>query len=146
MSHWTYLKLYLTHKWLVFLWCVRLGVPWRGILHDISKLLPSEWIPLSRRFGGGGGDIADVDRAHVLHRNRNGHMYQHWCLKEDDGKWVFLEIPEPYLKEMIADWIVKAGSPRQALDWILSHEDVWVSINGKSLTSIIRHLLVLSYE
>ena len=40
------------HKWRVFLECCRLGIPWLGITHDLSKFLPGEFIAYANyRYG-----------------------------------------------------------------------------------------------
>ena len=31
------------HKWEVFKLCCRIGIPWRGLLHDLSKYSPTEF-------------------------------------------------------------------------------------------------------
>lgn len=31
------------HKWLVMKHCFRLGLYWRGLTHDLSKYMPSEF-------------------------------------------------------------------------------------------------------
>jgi len=45
-----YLSYILRHKWFVFVECLRLGIPWRGLVHDLSKLTPSEFGPYMRYF------------------------------------------------------------------------------------------------
>ena len=50
--YWKYLKAVLKHKWFVFIECRKLGIPWLGVIHDLSKFLPSEFIPYARYFYG----------------------------------------------------------------------------------------------
>ena len=45
-----YFRSVLRHKWFVFLECCKLGIPWLGVIHDLSKFLPSEFIPYARWF------------------------------------------------------------------------------------------------
>ena len=40
-----HLKTVFTHKYWVFKYCCKCGMPIRGLLHDMSKLSPSELIP-----------------------------------------------------------------------------------------------------
>ena len=47
-----YLRRVLRHKWYVFRECCRLGIPFLGLVHDSSKLLPSEFFPYARWFYG----------------------------------------------------------------------------------------------
>ena len=103
--------------------CFRVGLIWRGILHDLSKFLPNEIIPYANFFYGKKGsdikkgrdktgyykptDTGDkaFDFAWLLHQKRNRHHWQWWILPEDNGKIKVLPIEEPYLTEMICDWI-----------------------------------------
>lgn len=88
--YWTYLKYVIRHKYYVFIACRALGVPlWQALIHDWSKLLPSEFIPYARYFYGFRGmkdakTKAAFDRAWLLHQNRNPHHWQYWLLQEDD--------------------------------------------------------------
>jgi len=114
-----YLSYVVRHKWFVFLEAVRLGIPWLGLVHDMSKLLPAEWGPYQRFFYGkrakprrdGTGyfsptDTGDAafDFAWLLHQKRNRHHWQWWLLPEDDGGTKVLEMPMRYRLEMLADW------------------------------------------
>lgn len=45
-----YLKYIARHKWYVLIECLRRGIFWRGVIHDISKLLPDEFFPYMNFF------------------------------------------------------------------------------------------------
>lgn len=122
-----YLKYLIIHKWYVLIECFKMGLYWRGIVHDMSKFLPSEFLPYMRYFYGDyksiqgyHGDMRskildtgmysekiqeDFDKAWLYHQRKNRHHYQYWLLKEDGGKRKVIEMPDKYRKEMIADWI-----------------------------------------
>jgi len=51
-ANWQYLKKLLRHKWFTFLECRKLGIPWRGLVHDWTKFLPDEFRPYARWFYG----------------------------------------------------------------------------------------------
>lgn len=120
MKHLKYAQYIFWHKWYVAVECFKRGLYWRGIVHDWSKLLPSEWVPYANFFYGEGakpvrdktgyykptdtGDAA-FDFAWLLHQKRNKHHWQWWILPEDNGGVKILPIEEPYLTEMICDWI-----------------------------------------
>lgn len=121
MIYLRYLKYLLRHKWFVLLECLKFCEPWVGLLHDMSKFKPSEFIPYARYFYGQGnnikrgrdktgywkpGDTGDVafDRAWLYHQHRNPHHWQYWVLTQDDGPPLVLEMPDRYMYEMIADW------------------------------------------
>lgn len=137
-----YLSYVLQHKWFVFLQCCKFGIPWLGILHDLSKFLPSEFIPYARYFHNPDGsprqirdntgyykptDTGDTafDFAWLLHQKRNRHHWQWWLLPEDGGGTKVLPIPEKYRLEMLADWS-GAGRAQGAPDiaaWYTKNKD-----------------------
>lgn len=116
-----YLRYVIRHKYYVFQAACRLGIPWRGLTHDLSKFRPSEFIPYARYFyeadgsprrrrdktgyyqAARSGDDA-FDRAWLLHQHRNPHHWQYWMLPLDDGGVRSLPMPQEYVREMVADW------------------------------------------
>ena len=40
------------HKWVVFKLCCKIGVPWRGLVHDLSKFSPTEFSESVKYFNG----------------------------------------------------------------------------------------------
>ena len=102
-----YLKYIFRHKWFVFLECYRLGIIWRGIWHDMSKFLPSEFFAYREYFYGNpdAKETEAFDFAWHWHIRRNKHHWQWWILKFDNGGLKIFEMPVQYRKEMIADWI-----------------------------------------
>lgn len=116
-----YLSYVLRHKWFVFLECCKLGISWRGVVHDLTKFLPSEFFPYANHFAGGirrGRDKTgyykptdtgdpEFDFAWFLHQKRNPHHWQYWIQPDDadaERSLVVLEIPMDVRKEMVADW------------------------------------------
>lgn len=107
-QHWQYLKYVLRHKWYVFLYCLEYGLVWRGIKHDWSKFLPSEWFPYVAYFYGkkvphpttqvvSKGEFqplmltpdkvqASFDRAWNHHQKANSHHWQYWLLSPDKAR------------------------------------------------------------
>jgi hypothetical protein len=105
MIYLKYLKSVLRHKWFVFIEACKLGVPLLGLLHDLSKFLPDEFIPYARYFYGEypvreskeyyiarNNNVflltkEDVERAFNLawlkHQRRNKHHWQWWFLMND---------------------------------------------------------------
>lgn len=100
--YWNYLKYVLKHKWFVFIECLKIIQPWHGIVHDLSKFLPSEFIPYARWFYGKGDDKdkESFDVAWCLHQHRNKHHWDYWIMS--NGKPV--PMPSKYVMQMIADW------------------------------------------
>jgi hypothetical protein len=120
-AHIRYASYIFRHKWYVFREACALGVPVLGILHDLSKVRPSEWVPYAAYFYGGthpeSGAEAQAqhtttkraaqmafDEAWLAHQHANKHHWQHYVLHEDDGGTKVLPMPDKYRREMLADW------------------------------------------
>ena len=142
--HWAYLKYVLRHKLFVALECFRAGKVWRGLKHDWSKFLPSEWIPYARYFYEKDGSKRQVrdssgyykptdtgdeafDFAWLLHQKRNRHHWQWWVLPEDDGGTKVLMMQLNDMIEMICDW-KGAGRAQGVEDW--KNVKPWYDKNG----------------
>jgi len=119
LAHLEYASYVMRHKWYVFVECWRLGIVWRGVTHDLSKLRPDEWVPYATFFHGpraiqrrdasgyykptDTGDGA-FDFAWLLHQKRNRHHWQWWVIPEDGGGEKMLPMPADDRLEMLADW------------------------------------------
>ena len=40
------------HKWIVFKLCLKAGIPFRGLMHDLSKYSPTEFIESAKFYVG----------------------------------------------------------------------------------------------
>lgn len=165
-AHMKYLSYVLRHKWFVFLAGLRTGAPlWRLIVHDWSKFLPCEWFAYTRYFYGesttpnpayyaGEGwrgwfrqeweerRAAAFDRAWLHHQHANPHHWQHWVLREDDGGTKALEMPERFVREMVADWMGAGramGHGNDALPWYLRNRGKMVL--HPETEELVEHLL-----
>lgn len=105
--YWEYLKYIIEHKINVGIECCKMGLYAHAIFHDISKFLPSEFIPYAKYFYDEFETEddrlkakANFDLAWLRHQNRNGHHWDHWI----DATGVAFEMPIKYIKYMIADW------------------------------------------
>jgi hypothetical protein len=138
MKHLYNLSYLARHKWFVFLAGLRTRAPvYALIIHDWSKLRPSEWFPYANYFFMNKqkgayfhqpGRDAAFDRAWLFHIHRNPHHWQYWILREDEGGTKILDMPEKYVKEMVADWM---GAGRtQTGKWGVSE---WYAQNRDSI-------------
>jgi hypothetical protein len=149
--YWKYFCYVVKHKWYVMQYCFKAGLFWRGIMHDMSKFLPSEFIHYARYFYGKGGATplgkANFDKAWLLHIHRNPHHHQYWLLTNDtDGQYA-LEMPQKYGLEMIADWrgAGKAITGNDDIhEWYDENKDKMV-IHPKTRKSIERTLMWLKH-
>lgn len=122
MHYIKYLKYVLRHKYYVAIECFKVGLYWRGIMHDMSKLLPSEFIPYANYFYGNNGNITrgrdssgsyragesldyEFNLAWLYHQKRNAHHWQYWILPLDDGGFKTFDMPWEYELEMVCDWV-----------------------------------------
>jgi hypothetical protein len=97
------------------------GVPWwTAVIHDWTKFTPTEWFPYVQSFYNPDGskrnpktasgtlDINKTARSFAAawnsHQKTNKHHWQYWVLINDEDGTVPLEIPEGYVREMLADW------------------------------------------
>ena len=114
-----YFKYIIIHKFYVMIECFKEGLYYRGLVHDLSKFLPSEFITYANYFYGnikksrdstGYYDPANTgdkkfEKAWFLHQKRNKHHWQYWVFPLDKNGIKIIPIEEPYLTEMICDWI-----------------------------------------
>ena len=116
-----YLYYVIKHKWYVMLECFRIGLFWRGIVHDWHKFLPCEFIPYANYFYGKKGrgithgrdktgyykptDTGDskFEMAWWHHIRLAKHHWQCWVVPEVP-KDKLLEMPDLFVAEMICDW------------------------------------------
>lgn len=158
--YWKYFKYLLKHKWYVFWACYNRGIIWRGLKHDMSKFLPSEFIPYARYFHGKwptrqqvkldsqywGGYPDELtresvrenwERAFLKHIHRNEHHWQHWLWTNKKGKTKALRMTGGAWKEMLADWDGSGVSITGNLDTL-----EWYSRNRKNiiLDPLVRQL------
>jgi hypothetical protein len=95
--------------------CAKAGIPRRGITHDLSKLLPSEFFPYAKEFNGDrkskpeyydplNTGNSDFDFAWLLHQKRNRHHWQWWILPKDSGGFKTLPMDHVSRLEMLCDW------------------------------------------
>jgi hypothetical protein len=112
MKLFTHLKYILIHKYYVFIQCVKHGQPLLGLIHDVSKFLPSEFIPYAKyaytdyfqnlhgSYQAGDSGNIEFDLGWTLHRRRNKHHWQFWIISSNP-----IDMEEKYIIEMLCDWM-----------------------------------------
>ena len=95
-----HLKTVLIHKYWVFYYCCKLGIPWQGITHDLSKFSWTEFSESVKYYQGGTKSPIPVikekngySKAWQHHKGRNPHHYEYWTDNYDSGT-TYIEIPE----------------------------------------------------
>ena len=121
MRYFKYLAYVIRHRWFVMLECFQYGLLWQGLVHDLDKFLPDEFIPYARFFHNPDGSKRQIrdktgyykpddtgdpafDFAWFLHQARNPHHWQYWILPKDDGTIKPVCMPRRYVLEMLCDW------------------------------------------
>ena len=133
LKTWKHFCLVNKHRWLVFRFCVKAGIPWRGLVHDLSKYSPTEFWESARYFHGKKSPISVCRKengyslAWLHHKGRNKHHMEYW---EDLNKSerIPVPMPYPYIVEAVCDKIA-AGMVYQGKDWTQqSPIDYWNNI------------------
>ena len=113
-------KLVLNHKYVVFKLCCKVGIPWRGFLHDWSKFSPTEFLESIKYYNGHGSPITickkenGYSKAWLHHKGRNKHHPEYWIDMSIPDKTVIM--PYKYAVEMICDKMA-AGIVYQGKEW-----------------------------
>lgn len=114
-KHLSYLKYVLKHKWYTLIECIKLGITWRGIVHDLSRFRRDEWTARATYLFGGesprdatgypsGKSSSDAYKVSIHgHHQRNPHHWQWWVWNRDDGSKTVLPMSSVYRREMLAD-------------------------------------------
>ena len=102
------------HRALVFVNCVRAGIPLQGLVHDLSKYSPTEFLVGVKYFQGDHSPNVEERKekgysaAWMHHKGRNKHHYEYWTdYKIGEKEPVYSPVPMPnkYIIEMFCDRI-----------------------------------------
>ncbi len=102
-----HIKLVIHHKWIVFKLCCKIGIPWRGLVHDLSKFTPTEFFESIKYYNGHNSPIMDCkadkgySEAWLHHKGRNKHHHQYWIDLSIPNKTIIM--PYKYAAEMVCD-------------------------------------------
>lgn len=109
---WHHLVTITGHKYLVMKYCFRVGLYRQGLLHDLSKYMPSEfWTGVRYYQGDRSPNAAERDEfgysaAWLHHKGRNKHHFEYWIdFSKLSGGIAGCKMPLNYAVEMIMDRI-----------------------------------------
>ena len=113
MKAWNHLKTITRHKMMVMKYCFRIGLYKQGLLHDMSKYAPSEFLVGARYYQGNRSpnnaerEATGVSTAWLHHKGRNKHHYEYWVDYSLDNEHVIMgaKMPRKYVAEMAMDRI-----------------------------------------
>ena len=121
------------HRWYVFKLSVKAGIPFRGLIHDISKFSPTEFVESVKYYNGKRSPInvcieeKGFSLAWLHHKGINKHHLEYWenCA---NGTREGAFLPYKYMVEMICDKIA-AGMAYNKNSWTTSQPlDYWLNI------------------
>ena len=108
------------HRFKVFKLCCRAGIPFRGIVHDLSKYSPVEFFESVKYFDGGKSPISNCKKengysnAWLHHKGRNKHHHEYWYDYAAPTDAALM--PYKYFTEMVCDTLA-AGMTYQKDNW-----------------------------
>ena len=110
---WNHLRTILRHRHIVCRCCFRMGLYRQGLLHDLSKFAPVEFLAGARYYQGDRSpnnrerEVTGVSLSWLHHKGRNKHHFEYWVDYRIGDERVIggTPIPRVYIAEMIADRI-----------------------------------------
>jgi len=162
-AHIAYFRGLLVHKYWVFVYAFKLGVPfWLALIHDISKFYPIEWFAYIKNFYNPDGTKrnvrdkigsydtnkqSDTFKRAWIHHQRNKHHWQAWCNIGDGGVVTPIDMPDIYIREMIADWCgagMSYSGKATPVKWYRVNKDKMILSNNTMNT--IKTILKIYFE
>ena len=101
------------HKMLVMHYCFKAGLYKQGLLHDLSKYSPAEFLVGVKYYAGTKSpntverELKGYSGAWLHHKGRNKHHFEYWIDNRPDGdrKMAGVKMPVKYVVEMFCDRI-----------------------------------------
>ena len=132
-----HLKLVTKHKYLVFKFSIRVGIPFRGLIHDLSKFSFTEFCESVKYYNGKRSPISickeknGYSKAWLHHKGRNKHHLEYWVDLTAPNKAPI--IPYKYLAEMVCDKL-SASIAYGGKDWTNSSQhEYWQKEKQKEI-------------
>ncbi len=107
---WKHFKTITKHRHIVMFNCFRAGIPVQGLLHDLSKYSPYEFLVGAKYYQGTRSpNIAErqargYSSAWLHHKGRSKHHYEYWFDNDDATLTIQpVEMPVRYVIEMFCD-------------------------------------------
>ena len=122
MNWWKHLKTINYHKWLVMKSCFRLGLIKQGLLHDMSKYSPVEFMVGVKYYQGNRSpntaerEVKGYTSAWLHHKGRNKHHLEYWLdYATNTGGIEGMKMPVKYVVEMFCDRMAASKTYRKEL-------------------------------
>ena len=95
------------HRFTVLKLCIKAGIPFRGLVHDLSKYSPTEFFESAKYYNGKNSPIHNCkkengySKAWLHHKGRNKHHQEYWY--DYAAPTTNPVIPYKYTVEMLCD-------------------------------------------
>lgn len=107
---WAHFKTITYHRFLVCKYCFRLGLYRQGLIHDLSKYSPQEFLVGAKYFQGNRSPndaerfSAGYSSSWLHHKGRNKHHFEYWTDYSTSGEGIIgVKMPKKYVAEMFCD-------------------------------------------
>lgn len=127
------------HKMLVMKGCFQVGLYKQGILHDLSKYSPTEFLVGCRYYQGtrspnnGEREDSGYSSSWLHHKGRNKHHFEYWIdysIEQTEVPLSGVKMPRKYVVEMVMDRI--AASKTYNSDAYTDHDPLKYFLRGKN--------------
>ena len=138
------------HRFLVFKYSIKAGIPFRGFIHDLSKYSPTEFFEGVKYYNGNKSPISICKKENgyseswLHHKGRNKHHFEYWYDFNCPVKTVIM--PYKYVVELICDNIAASKTYlkdkwtlKSQLDYFTKRKD------SEYINSKIKELLIKVY-
>ena len=146
------------HRFTVFIHCAKAGIFFQGLVHDLSKYHPIEFL-VGVKYYQGTRSPNDAEReekgmstAWIHHKGRNKHHFEYWNdLDMKDHVYKSVKMPIKYVKEMFCDriaackiYLKKSYTDSAALDYFIKKraKDLMHPETAKLLEEWLRFLSI----
>lgn len=105
-----HLKTIISHRNMVLRHCIKAGIVWRGLTHDLSKFSPTEFLPGVKYYQGNRSpnemerETSGYSKAWMHHKGRNRHHFEYWTDYNPKTKLMEpVRMPDVFIYEMFCD-------------------------------------------
>lgn len=120
------------HRRWVRHYCFLAGIPWRGLMHDLSKYNPVEFLESARYWVGTSSPINEAKAnqfdhcslAWQHHKGRNKHHWEYWTDEYSKGTVCHI-MPKKYFIEMICDFLGAGRAYMGKANFYYTKENSW---------------------
>lgn len=138
--------------------CIRAGIPVQGLLHDLSKYSPAEFLVSCKNFQGTRSpneaerELKGYSTAWMHHKGRNRHHFEYWTdYNPKTRKVEGVKMPLNYVVEMFCDRVAASKiymgdsyTDRAPLDYFLRGKATRM-IHPKT-SALLEHMLTMLAE